>query len=972
MAQYKITTTGTQSPVIFHDLGRRQFTHPTVDYDLLANNEFSLDEITNSLDIKNALSNGYITAKDENNESIISTTESQHIHINKLDLDNIDSTHNIRIDNPHVVTKDQVLSENLIDNNDIDGSAAINESKLNLDFSTHSNAQDHARSHGLDSSSDHTGITGTTNNLVSLDATGLPQDSGSSPSSFENSGAVTTHESTYTHSDLHTRDHDIDSITNHNGVSGATQNNLISFNSNGLPQDSGSSPSSFENSGAVTTHESTYTHSDLHTQTHDIDSITDHNGVSGATQDNLISFDSNGLPQDSGYKASDFGSGGGPHGLDSTSHVGISGTTDNFMSLNSDGLPQDSGFTDSDFRRKHPNIYQVGPNKDYTTIQAALTAAGLAASSSSYVTVEVDPNTYTETLTIYDYTVLIGSIGVIVEGSITYNDSNVSYINNIEVISNNTEALVKSGTGTLYVHDLDALSEWTNDDAVQGTIDINNGNLYIEHSLLKMDEQSAYATQRSACIYNVNGSNQAQVRSTACRHIVDVQAANFNISVAHDTNTNSGNRIEINDSISTLTATHATAPLNRMSLINHDASLGFTVIDNSKSYAYAPNNSSGAYFIPAHCYNGPNWNTVIIQQSKFYWADIDDSDVYRGAATHSFNALLVIDCFFNEGTDIFPPEYTTDGSAGSIFAIMSNTYGSKYIDGGGGNVAIIDAAQTITGGWTFDIASPEFKMSPIFDNDVIWLARNSSSGIENVMWPRASDDNTYFNYGSGGNFYLRNNSGTTQYSFSDTTLNINDNTIEAVNTLDFSSLTSDPTVDDGDIWYRSDDLNFRARTDSRTHEVGLVQVAQVYNNTTTDINVATPVAISWNGTTTTIRIVDSLFTHSTSTNPSRVEVNADGLFEISYSISVDNVGNSRTTPRSRIRLNGSTYITIGVGYSYTRNTTDDKLTLVTHPVLLPLTSGDYIEILCDQQGTAGTANTIPDESSFKIKLIRYT
>jgi hypothetical protein len=33
---------------------------------------------------------------------------------------------------------------------------------------------------------------------------------------------------------------------------------------------------------------------------HDIDSTTEHTGVSGATEDNIISFDANGLPQDSG------------------------------------------------------------------------------------------------------------------------------------------------------------------------------------------------------------------------------------------------------------------------------------------------------------------------------------------------------------------------------------------------------------------------------------------------------------------------------------------------------------------------------------------------------------------------------------------------------------------------------------------------------------------------------------------------
>lgn len=42
-----------------------------------------------------------------------------------------------------------------------------------------------------------------------------------------------------------------------------------------------------------------------HIRLHDIDSTSDHNGVSGATEDNLASLDANGLPKDSGYSASD-------------------------------------------------------------------------------------------------------------------------------------------------------------------------------------------------------------------------------------------------------------------------------------------------------------------------------------------------------------------------------------------------------------------------------------------------------------------------------------------------------------------------------------------------------------------------------------------------------------------------------------------------------------------------------------------
>ncbi len=242
-------------------------------------------------------------------------------------------------DNFMSLDADGLPQDSTYDATDFENSGAVSSHESTFD---HSDLHD--ENHGLDGTT-HTGITGTEDNYMSLDANGLPQDSGDSASSFETSGAVTSHESTYDHSDLHDEIHTIDGTT-HTGITG-TEDNYMSLDANGLPQDSGDSASSFETSGAVTSHESTYDHSDLHDENHDLDGTT-HNGVTG-TEDNFMSLDSNGLPQDSGYKASDFSSGGGIHGIDSTTHIGITGTEDNFMSLDSNGLPQDSGFSDSSF-----------------------------------------------------------------------------------------------------------------------------------------------------------------------------------------------------------------------------------------------------------------------------------------------------------------------------------------------------------------------------------------------------------------------------------------------------------------------------------------------------------------------------------------------------------------------------------------------------------------------------------------------
>lgn len=69
LSELKLTTTGTQNPVVFGDLGARTFTHPTVDFDVLT--EFSLEEIQSSVDMQTALVAGHITLIDEGGQLVI-------------------------------------------------------------------------------------------------------------------------------------------------------------------------------------------------------------------------------------------------------------------------------------------------------------------------------------------------------------------------------------------------------------------------------------------------------------------------------------------------------------------------------------------------------------------------------------------------------------------------------------------------------------------------------------------------------------------------------------------------------------------------------------------------------------------------------------------------------------------------------------------------------------------------------------
>jgi len=186
--------------------------------------------------------------------------------------------------------------------------------------------------------------------------------------------------------------------------------------------------------------------------------------------------------------------------------------------------------------------------------------------------------------------------------------------------------------------------------------------------------------------------------------------------------------------------------------------------------------------------------------------------------------------------------------------------------------------------------------------------------------------------------------------------------------ISFEQRTSDVSlVDDGDVWYRNDTENYKVSANSLIHEVQLVKIIQCYNNTTTNCNVTTPVTIPFNGED----FKDDLYTHDLVTNNGRIEVERTGIYKIIYQLNFDNVSNSRTTIRSRIRVNGATYLDRGTAYSYMRSTTDDKITN-NASILWELSANDYIEIMCDRQGSSGTANTIPNQSSITLNIIRYT
>jgi len=146
------------------------------------------------------------------------------------------------------------------------------------------------------------------------------------------------------------------------------------------------------------------------------------------------------------------------------------------------------------------------------------------------------------------------------------------------------------------------------------------------------------------------------------------------------------------------------------------------------------------------------------------------------------------------------------------------------------------------------------------------------------------------------------------------------------------------------------------------------EVIQLASTSTQDVNnLVTPVVIPWD-------VEDfkdnTAFSHSTTVNPSRVTVLHDGIYEINYMFSVDNVDNQRKTLRSRLRKNGTTYISGTECYSFTYSKFDDNSTHVSSSFLIELNTNDYLEILVNGQTNSGPVNMLTEENLIFVRIMR--
>jgi hypothetical protein len=159
---------------------------------------------------------------------------------------------------------------------------------------------------------------------------------------------------------------------------------------------------------------------------------------------------------------------------------------------------------------------------------------------------------------------------------------------------------------------------------------------------------------------------------------------------------------------------------------------------------------------------------------------------------------------------------------------------------------------------------------------------------------------------------------------------------------------------------QSDVASLSAITANKQDRIIPLQLKDISGET--EVNTIAHTSIGW---TTTEYTGTSL----NFTGGSRIYIQEDGDYTISYVLNAENQTNTRKQIGSLIRRNGTTDITPMSSSSTSIDASNDTLTNVMSPYKVALLNGDYIELIAFRIGNAGSVLTEPDGTWIKIEKI---
>lgn len=120
---------------------------------------------------------------------------------------------------------------------------------------------------------------------------------------------------------------------------------------------------------------------------------------------------------------------------------------------------------------------------------------------------------------------------------------------------------------------------------------------------------------------------------------------------------------------------------------------------------------------------------------------------------------------------------------------------------------------------------------------------------------------------------------------------------------------------------------------------------------------------------------DKGFTHSTSTNSERLQVDADGWYDITFIGNAMNTGSGRATLMGCYRINGGSTLRMGTIRGYGRGSSYGNLTFGLNGTTVYLTSGDYIEVgtileTADQTDAINTSGSEINDEEHVLKMVK--
>lgn len=144
----------------------------------------------------------------------------------------------------------------------------------------------------------------------------------------------------------------------------------------------------------------------------------------------------------------------------------------------------------------------------------------------------------------------------------------------------------------------------------------------------------------------------------------------------------------------------------------------------------------------------------------------------------------------------------------------------------------------------------------------------------------------------------------------------------------------------------------------------IAQIGESTGSSGQSINNLTPVAIEFD----TEDFMGSFYNFDYSINPTRLEVNQPGTYEVNYSINWSSTDSNRKIIKAFAKKNGTETIQRSESYSYARNLSNPYGTN-SASFFISFEQNDFIEIFCEQAGNSGIIYTIPGESWLNIKRL---